>query len=253
MLEATIYTRLKQLRLSGFISALEEQKISNSYGDMSFEDRLGFLIEQEILQRENNALQKRISSAKFKQDACVENIKSEVQRGLDKTTLKKLSQCEWVKQKRNLIITGPSGIGKSYVASALAHKACLLGNSARYYRSTLLLAELESSRVDGRYRKLISQLGKINVLIIDDFCLSAMNEAEEKDIFELIEERHNQCSTILTSQNPVNLWHGLMPNPAIADAILDRIVHGAQRLELTGKSRRKDEEHEIKLDNQKNL
>jgi DNA replication protein DnaC len=248
MLTTPIIDRARQLRLSGFLKAMEEQETSKSYDDMSFQDRLGLLLEREILERENRALTIRIGRARFKEQACVEDLKASSSRGMDKSLLKQLSMCEWIGQKRNLLITGPSGAGKSYLGQALAHKACLQGYSARYFRATLLLSELEAARVDGRYRKLIAQLGRISVLVIDDFCLSPHTESEEKDLFELVEERHRHSSTIFTSQNPVGVWHGLMPNPAIADAILDRIVHGGIRIELKGESRRKESVGEQKDD-----
>jgi DNA replication protein DnaC len=234
-----IAMQLKELRLGGMYKAYEEQNLSSSYHDMTFDDRLAFLLQRELTERENKALQSRITKARFRVTGALEDVQPSASRGLDKTLLTQLGQCDWIKDKRNIIITGPSGSGKTFLATALSRKACLLGHAARYFRSTNLLAELESAREEGSFLRTISAIGKPHVLIIDDFCLSALSEAEEKDLFELIEERHGKASTILTSQNPVNLWHGLMPNPAIADAILDRIVHNAIRIELRGESRRK--------------
>jgi len=232
---------LRVLKLYGFATALEEQVKSGDYAELSFEDRLALLVEREKIERENHSLSIRIGRAKFRHKAAAEDIRAGNARGLDKSTLRQLSICDWVRKKNNIIITGPSGIGKSFIATALAHKACLLGFNARYFRASTLLSDLASARTDGRGRRYITNLGKVQVLIIDDWALSSITEQEEKDLFELVEERHNSTSTIFTSQTPVKLWHGLMPNPTIADAILDRIVHNSYRLELTGNdSGRKD-------------
>ena len=235
----SISNNLKSLRLPGMQKAYTEQLISKSYEDMSFDDRLCFLLDRESIERDNKALQTRISKARFKGAAALEDVKPSSKRGLDKTLIMQLAQCGWMRDRRNILITGPSGGGKTFLATALSRKACQLGSSARYFRAANLLAELESAREDGTFMRTVTNLGRPEVLIIDDFCLSSMSETEEKDLFELIEERHGKAATIFTSQNPVGLWHSLMPNPAIADAILDRIVHTAVRIELKGESMRK--------------
>lgn len=239
MTPCPISSQLKDLRLTGMHKAYEEQCLSSSYQDMTFDDRLNFLLQREITDRENRALQSRLSKAKFKGTGIIEEVQPSASRGLDKTLMTQLGQCAWIKDKRNIVLTGPSGSGKTFLATAISRKACHLGYTARYFRAANLLAELESSREEGQFIRNVTVLGRPNVLIIDDFCLSSMSEQEEKDFFELIEERHGKNSTIFTSQNPVSLWHGLMPNPAIADAILDRIIHNAVRIELRGESRRK--------------
>lgn len=232
----TISDHLKSLRLPGMQKAYAEQLISTGYREMSFDDRLSFLLDREAIERDNKALQTRIGKARFKGSAALEDVKPSTKRGLDKTLIMQLAQCGWIKDRRNILITGPSGCGKTFLATALSRKACQLGSSARYFRAANLLAELEAAREDGTFIRTVTNLGRPHVLIIDDFCLSSMSETEEKDLFELIEERHGKASTIFTSQNPVGLWHSLMPNPAIADAILDRIVHTAVRIELKGES-----------------
>lgn len=233
--------KLRSLRLPGFVKGFEEQIASReSYEELSFDDRLAVLADRESLERENHLLLMRLGKVKFKDKVELDEIKPSAARGLDKTTLKSIATCEWLKQKRNVIITGPSGAGKSYLAQGMAHKACLNGNTARYFRKNMLQSDLTSAKADGRYRRLIESIGKINVLVIDDWFLSAITEEQQKDLFELIEERHKKNSTIFTSQNPISSWHALMPNPAIADAILDRIVHSAIRIELKGDSQRKD-------------
>lgn len=234
-----VSSQLKGLRLSGMHKAYDEQLISSGYHEMTFDDRLSFLLDREVSERDNKALQTRVGKARFKGPAAIEDMQVSSKRGLDKTLLMQLSQCGWVKDHRNILITGPSGCGKTFLATALSRKACHLGSSARYFRATNLLSELETAREEGNFLRTVANFGRTNVLIIDDFCLSAMSETEEKDLFELVEERHGKVSTVFTSQNPVGLWHGLMPNPAIADAILDRIVHTAVRIELKGESMRK--------------
>lgn len=236
----SITFNFKSLRLVGMHKAYDEQLISNGYQDMSFDDRLSFLLDREAIERENKALQTRIGNARFKGNAALEDMQVSTKRGLDKSLLMQLSQCGWIKDKRNILITGPSGCGKTFLATALSRKACQLGSSARYFRANNLLSELEAAREEGNFIRMVTKLGRPHVLIIDDFCLSSMSEIEEKDLFELIEERHGKASTIFTSQNPVGLWHSLMPNPAIADAILDRIVHSAIRIDLKGESMRKN-------------
>ena len=235
-----ISSHLKEMRLTGMYKGYEEQLASGSYADMSFDDRFSLILQREVNERECRAMQTRIGKARFKDKGAVEDIRPSAARGLDRTLLAQLSRCEWIKDKRNILITGPSGSGKTFLATALTHKACTLGYSARYFRVGNLLAELDATREEGRFIRTVANLSKHHVLIIDDFCLSAITEAEEKDLFELIDERHQRVPTIFTSQNPVNLWHGLMPNPAIADAILDRIVSAAIRVELKGESIRKN-------------
>ena len=242
--------KLSQLRLYGASKAYSEQTTLAGFQEMTFEERLSLLIEREEIERANKAMGARICKAKFKQPASYEDIKPLASRGLDKTTLQALGSCEWIRKKKNLIVTGSSGCGKTFLSTGLSHKACLIGLTARYFRAPHLLTELESAREDGRLKRLITQLGKLNVLIIDDFMLSAINEAEQKDLFEIIEERHENSSIIFTSQNPLSMWHALMPNPAIADAILDRIANGSLRVELKGESLRRKKSTDLDQDKQ---
>jgi len=239
MLMTPTLDKLHVLKLHGMRKALEEQTLSNIYEEMSFADRVTLLVEREAQERENRNMATRISRAKFKEQAVVENIKPGTSRGLDKTTLTTLAQCAWVKNKQNIIMTGASGVGKTYLASALTHKACLLGHAVLYARAAELNEQFRIGRADGSFRKVLARLIRPAVLIIDDWALCAIGEIEQKDLFELIEGRHQTGSTILTSQTPVSAWHGLMENPTLADAILDRLVHASIRIELKGESMRR--------------
>lgn len=241
----TITERLTQLRLPGFSRAYTEQLTIDGFREMSFDDRISLLIDREEIDRANHAIAARVGRAKFKKNAAYEDLKPSAAQGLDRSTIQGLGTCDFIRKKQNFIVTGPSGAGKTFLTTALAHRACLHGFTARYYRAPGLLVDLDCARQDGRFRRLVSQLGKFQVLIIDDFLLSAISESEQKDLFELIEERHESAATILTSQNPVSLWHSLMPNPAIADAILDRITSLAVRVELKGESKRRSKSSEV--------
>lgn len=233
--------KLHALKLHGMRKAFEEQTMSSSYEDMSFADRVTLLVEREAMERENRNMTKRISRARFKEQAVIENIKPSAGRGLDKTTLTTLAQCQWVRNKQNIIMTGASGVGKTYLASALSHKACLIGHAVLYMRAAELNEQFRIGRVDGSFRKVLARYIRPAVLIVDDWALCFMGEVEQKDFFELIEGRHQTGSTILTSQTPVANWHGLMENPTLADAILDRLVHTALRVDLKGPSMRRPE------------
>ena len=239
MLMTPTLDKLQVLKLHGMRKALEEQTMSSAYEDMSFADRVTMLVEREAQERENRNMATRISRARFKEQAVVENVKPGTSRGLDKTTLTTLAQSNWVRNKQNIIMTGASGVGKTYLASALAHKACLLGHTVLYTRAAELNEQFRIGRADGSFRKVLARLVRPAVLIIDDWALCAMGETEQKDLFELIEGRHQAGSTILTSQTPVSAWHALMENPTLADAILDRLVHTAIRIELKGESMRR--------------
>jgi DNA replication protein DnaC len=245
MLMQPTLDKLNTLKLFGMRNALEEQIMGDAYSEMSFADRVTLLVEREAQERENRNLATRISRARFKEQAVLENVKPSPMRGIDKSTLNTLAQCAWVRGKQNIIVTGVSGVGKTYMASALSHKACLLGHTVIYVRAAELNEQFRIGRVDGSFRKVLLRYIRPAVLIIDDWALSAINESEQKDMFELIEGRHQTGSTIITSQTPVARWHALMENPTLADAILDRLVHTAIRLELKGESMRRTGAREV--------
>lgn len=240
MLLSPTMEKLRQMKLRGMASGLEEQLKVSTYQGLSFEERLGHLIDYEQAQRENKKLTNRLARAHLKHQACIEDINYTHPRNLDRALIRKLSTCSWIKEHHNLMITGPTGVGKSYLACALAHKACLEGYTSLYCRAPRLFTDLETAKADGRYAKFLQATAKVDLLIIDDWGLSKLNAREERELLEVMEDRYELKSTIFTSQVPLKEWHELIPNKTIADAILDRLVHNSYRIELTGDSLRKN-------------
>ncbi|MFC1478672.1 IS21-like element helper ATPase IstB [Candidatus Margulisiibacteriota bacterium] len=231
--------KLRTLKMTGMIVALEEQLNMSDINSLSFEERLNLLVDREVCERANRQLKRRLTQAKLKQNAVIEDIDFRNQRGLDKSVILTLSQCEWIRRHQNIIITGPTGVGKTFLAHALAQKACREGFKAVYYRLSRLLSELAIAKGDGRYAKLLQTIAKMDVLIIDDFGLSVLPDNQRRDFLEIMEDRYNTRSTIVTTQFPVDQWHELIGDPTIADAILDRLVHNAHKIEMKGGSMRK--------------
>lgn len=240
MLLSPTLEKLRQMKLAGMAEGLEEQQKNKSYEKLVFEERLGHLVDKEKDLRESKKLTGRLARAKLKQQACIEDIDYAHSRGLDRTLIRKLSTCTWIKEHHNLVITGLTGVGKSYIACALAHKACLEGYTSLYLRSPRLFTELEIAKADGRYQRVLQSMAKVDLLIIDDWGFSKLNAREERELLEVMEDRYELKSTIFASQVPVKDWHELIPNKTIADAILDRVVHNSYRIELSGESLRKE-------------
>jgi DNA replication protein DnaC len=238
LLHPTLATR-QTLRLSGRYRALEEQLRMPEFQTLSFEERLGLLLDREVTERANRRLHPRLKNARLRQAAWLEDIDYRPARGLDKVLLAQLSACHWVRDHLNLLITGPCGVGKTYLACALAQQACREGYTARYLRLPRLLQELTFATGDGRYGKLLIDFAKTDVLVLDDWGLAPLTADQRRDLLELIEDRHNSRSTGVTSQLPVAHWHDYLGDPTLADAILDRLVHNAYKLTLTGDSMRK--------------
>lgn len=238
MLQQT-FEKLSQMRLHSFADALKEQLQQSSVQELSFEERIAMLVDREWLSRENRKLKRRLKAARLKQQASIEDIDYRHPRGLDKSVILTLSNCNWIRNHQNVIITGPTGIGKSYLAEALGHKACREGFSTLYCRSTHLFRDLAIARGDGSYMKLLRSLAKTDLLVLDDWGLSPLNDTERRDFLEVMEDRHGIRSTVITSQYPVAKWHDLIGEPTLADAILDRIVHNAHKIILKGESLRK--------------
>lgn len=199
------------------------------------------LVDQEHTYRDNRRLQRLLKAAKLRETACVEDIDYRAERGLDRAEIASLSLCNWIKHGHNLIVTGPTGSGKTWMACALATQACRLGMTVSFQRLPLLLEDLAVSHGDGSFRKRLGQLAKVDLLILDDFGLAALNAIERNDMLEIIESRSGAMATLITSQLPVDRWHDYLSggNPTVADAILDRLVSGSQRLEIKGESMRK--------------
>ena len=239
MLNHPTLDKLERLRFTGMQRALKQQMNDPDIDALPFMERLGLLVDREMTERENKKIQGRLSRAHLRQQVCVEDIDYRRGRGLDRGLITQLATCEWIKRHRNLIITGATGVGKSFIACALAHKACLEGYRALYTRLPRLLEDLEIARGDGRYLKLLKQLTRVDVLVLDDWGLTKLKTLQLRDLLELLDDRHQTRSTIATSQLPISHWHETMADPTLADAILDRLVHNAHRIELLGESMRK--------------
>ena len=236
-----ILEQMRTLKMSGMQEALHEQINQPKHADLSFEERLGLLLDREILLRENKRISNLQRRAKFRQEASIEDICYKSKRGLEKSKIMGLAKCDFVKHHQNILITGATGCGKTYLACAISNQACRLGYKARYLLLTRFLDEMSMSHADGSYSQLMMQLHKYDVLILDDFGLTAINAKQRHDLFNLIEDRYQLKSTIITSQYPVSKWHEYLGEPTIADAILDRMAQNAHRIELDGDSLRNRE------------
>lgn len=235
MLEATL-TKLNRLKLHGMARGLEDQTRQAIYGDLSFEERLGLLVDREMTERDNRKLANLLKGAKLRQaSASPEDIDFRTPRGLSKDAVLSLCQNGWIVNRQNVIITGPTGSGKTFLTCALGVSACRAGMSTYYQRLPRLLQELHIARADGTYGKLLTRLAKYAVLIIDDWGLAKLTDRERRDILEVLEDRHNISSTIISSQIPVEKWHDLIGDPTIADAVLDRLIHNAHTITMNAK------------------
>jgi DNA replication protein DnaC len=239
MLTHPILDQLLELKLHGMHRALTEQLHSNDLGSLSFEERLGLLVDREMTERADRRLQYRLRMARLRQPACVEDIDYRHRRGLDKRLMRQLVTGDYLERKLNLLISGPAGVGKTWIACALAHKACRDGRTARYLRLPRLMQELPIAKADGRYGKLLREYAKVDLVVLDDWGLMSLNDDTRRDLLEILDDRHNRKSTIVTSQLPVEQWHDYIGEPTLADAILDRLVHNAYRVTLQGESMRK--------------
>jgi DNA replication protein DnaC len=240
MLNHPTLDKLQDLRFTGMAKALSEQMALPDIDELSFEERLGLLVDREMTEREDRRLTTRLRQAKLKQNACIEDIDFKQSRGLDKSLILDLAQCQWIKKHLNLLITGPTGVGKTWVACALAQKACREGFTSLYLRLPRLLQELPIAKGDGTYTRLMNRLAKVDVLILDDWGLSKLIAEQRRDLLEILEDRHDTRSTIVTSQLPLDQWHHIIGDPTLADAILDRLVHNAYKINLKGESMRKN-------------
>lgn len=239
MLNHPTYQQLNQLRLFGMAKALDEQQRLPELDRMSFEERLGLLVEREASERASMQTAARLRRAKLKHAAAPEDVDYRVARGLDRTLFNRLLTGAWIKERQNVLITGLTGLGKTWLACALTNQACRLGYSSLYMRVPRLFEELAIAHGDGRYVKLITQLAKVDVLLLDDWGVAMLTDSARRDLLEILDDRYNQRSTIITSQMKVDDWHESIGDPILADAILDRLVHNAHKLDLSGESIRK--------------
>lgn len=238
MLNHPTHEKLNQLKLFGMARAFTEQG-GLDLDHLGFEERLGLLIDRETTERDGRLLAQRLLRAKLKPNTAAEDTDYRHARGLDKALFQRLLAGQWLREKQNVLLTGPTGVGKTWLACALAHQACRQGYSAYYVRLPRLLDELSIGRADGRYSKLLKQLAKVDVLAIDDWGLAVLDDVHRRDLLEVLDDRHNARSTIVTSQLPVDHWHAAIGDATLADAILDRLVHNAHQLTLKGESLRK--------------
>jgi DNA replication protein DnaC len=239
MLNHQTMDKLHALRLEGMAQALEEQRRQPSISELDFEERLTLLVERQWLWKENRALAARLQYAQLKIAASLEDIDYRHPRGLKRAQIDQLRTSEWVRQHHNCLITGPTGSGKTYLACALGHQACRDGYRVCYYYAPKLFRELQAAQADGSLIKLLKKLARAALLLIDDFGLAAVAGKQYRDLLEILDDRHGLGATLITSQFPVNQWHQLINDATVADAILDRLVHNAYRLELRGESIRK--------------
>lgn len=239
MLNQQTLERMRSLRLSGMAEAFARQLEQPGHNELSFEERLGLLVDAEASWRETRRLKRLLRRAHLKQPACLEEIDYSHRRGLERRVMASLSGLDWIRAGQNLCITGPTGCGKTWLACAFGQQACRQGLSAVYVRVPRLFDELQIARGDGSYRRRLGQLARSDLLILDDWGLRQMTRAQREDVLEMLEDRHPQRSTLITSQLPVDHWHEAIGEPTLADAILDRILHNAHKLALKGESMRK--------------
>jgi len=239
MLNEQTFEKLHALNLAGMAEALKGQMQRPEMNDLSFEERFAMLVDAEHLFRENKRMKRLLQNAKLKLSASLEDIDYRAPRGLDKSVVRSLGSCGWIRKRQNVIIVGPTGTGKTYLSCALAQRACREGLSAFYLRTPALYRTLAMARADGSYARVLARLGRISLLILDDLGLAALSDQERRDLLEVIEDRRGAGSTIITSQLPVEHWHEAIGDPTIADALLDRLAHNAHRVALKGESMRK--------------
>ena len=241
MLNASTLDQLHALKLAAMATAWTEQQHQADMTALAFDERFGLLVEAEWLARENKRLACGLQEAKLKlSQACIEAIDYPARRELDKAVIRQLASCRWIEEHHNVILVGATGTGKSFVACALAHQACRKGYRAGYRRASRLFHELALARADGTYVRLLAKLARLDVLLIDDWGLAPIQDAERRDLLEILEDRYGVRSTVITSQLPPAQWHDYLSDATLADAICDRLLHNAHRLVLKGPSRRKE-------------
>lgn len=231
--------KMSKMKLNGMVHAFRSTMEKGS-NDLTSDEMIHYLVQSEWDERYNRKLLRSLQIAKFRYKASIEQLRFDVERSLEKNQVMRLAECNFIKKKENIIITGSTGIGKSYLASALGHQACSKGYKVMYQHSTKLFAKMKMAKADGSYLKELAKMEKQDLLLIDDFGIQPLDAPSRTALMEIIEDRHGKASTMFTSQVPVSMWHEVIGEQTIADAILDRIVHDAHRLEMTGESMRKN-------------
>jgi DNA replication protein DnaC len=234
MLNEPTMTKLYELKLNGMAEAYQEQRISSTIADLSFEERFSMLVERQWIWKENRALATRLTYAGLKQSAAIEDLDFRHSRGLKRAQIEQLSAGEWLQRHQNVIITGHTGCGKTYIACALAHRACREGYRAIYFYAPKLFRAMSLANVDGSMSGLLKKIAKAHLLVLDDWGMAKIEERHYREFLEILDDRQGAGSTLITSQFPVDTWHEAMPDPTVADAILDRLIHNAHRIELKG-------------------
>lgn len=238
MLDQATLEKMQAMRMSAMAEAFERQLTSPQFAELSFEERLGMLVDTEWTAREQRKLSRRLKGAKLRYPASLEDIDFRTSRGLDRGLVLSLGTCAWIGEHHNLLITGPTGTGKTFLACSFAERACRSGFSAHYVRAPRLLQDLAIARADGSYGRLLVKLAKIDLLAIDDWLIAGLKDQERRDLLEVIEDRSERASTLIATQLSVKSWHAAIGEPTLADAICDRLIHRAHRIELTGPSLR---------------
>jgi DNA replication protein DnaC len=236
--------QLRQLGLAGMARAFGELATTAQGGELEHAEWLGLLLDRELAGRQDRRLKARLRYARLRHQAAIEDVDYRTPRGLDRALFQKLAGGSWIEERQNLIIEGPTGVGKSWLACALGHKACRDNHSVLYQRIPRLFADLALAHGDGRYARLMRALGGVKLLILGDWGLEPLGPEQQRDLLEIVEERYSRGATLITSQLPVDRWHDLIGNPTLADAILDRIVHNAHRIQLRGESLRRKKAQE---------
>jgi DNA replication protein DnaC len=238
MIQQTV-EKLKEMRLSGFVEAVREQQESVQYQKLPFDERFSLIVDKEYFNRKTKKLKRTITRAQLKQQVTIEDVDFDTPRKLKRAEFLELAGGTWIHNRHNLVIIGPTGIGKSFIACAIADKACKLGLQPRYYRANTFISDLMLAKADGSYPKLALQLAKTELLVIDEWLRDALNHSQARELLDIFDDRYRKASTIFCSQLPIADWHARIEDPTIADAMLDRIIHDSHRIELDGPSMRK--------------
>jgi DNA replication protein DnaC len=238
MLTQPTISRMHEMKMSPMAEAFSRQIQSPEFSTLAFEERVGMMIDAEYDARQDRKITRRLQVARLRQQACLEEIDWQSPRALDRQQVLSLGTCGYIRDHQNLLITGPTGVGKSWLACAFAQRACRNGFWAYYQRASRLFHDTSISRADGSYGRLLARLAKMDLLVIDDFALSPLKDSERRDLLEILEDRHERASTLITSQLPIKAWHAAIGEETLADAICDRLIHGAFKIELKGASLR---------------